>query len=69
MSRPKPGYFDGMARPTLLARAILSMAVSGGLPDSYWESDSRVLLACRVLGIQPGVEARKVGEEQNDGDA
>lgn len=41
-----------------LAQAVLSMAMSGGMPDSYWETDSRIQLACRTLGLTTA-EARR----------
>jgi hypothetical protein len=34
-----------------LARAVLSLAQVGGMPDSYWYTDSRITLACSILGI------------------
>jgi hypothetical protein len=34
-----------------LARAILSLADSAGMPDAYWQSDSRVALARSVLAV------------------
>ncbi len=34
-----------------LAEALLSIASDAGMPDSYWHTDSRIGLACRVLGI------------------
>jgi hypothetical protein len=33
-----------------LATAIVKVAISGGMPDTYWSSDSRIRLARRVLG-------------------
>ena len=33
-----------------LARAICSVAQSGGMPDSFWETDSRIAIARSVLG-------------------
>lgn len=34
-----------------LARAILSLADTAGMPDTYWQTDSRVALARDVLDI------------------
>jgi hypothetical protein len=34
-----------------LAQAVLSLADSAGMPDSFWETDSRVALARQVLGV------------------
>jgi hypothetical protein len=33
-----------------LAKDVLLMAASGGMPDSYWHTDSRIKRACKVLG-------------------
>lgn len=33
-----------------LAKAILTLAAAGGMPDTFWSSDSRIQLACEVLG-------------------
>lgn len=35
-----------------LAMDVLTMAYFGGMPDTYWHTDSRILRACRVLGIE-----------------
>lgn len=43
-----------------LARAICALAVEGGMPDSYWETDSRIALAREVLGADE-VEEWKQG--------
>lgn len=32
-----------------LARAIISVAASGGMPDSFWVTDSRIDLARKAL--------------------
>lgn len=39
------------------ARDVLTMAANGGMPDTYWHTDSRIQRACKVLGIGPN-EAR-----------
>lgn len=44
------------------ARNVLSMAASGGMPDTYWHDDSRILSACEELGCTP-TEARQWAEE------
>lgn len=36
-----------------LAMDILTLAYTGGMPDSYWHTDVRIYRACRVLGIKP----------------
>lgn len=36
-----------------LARAVLQLAVLGGMPDTYWYTDSRIELARRTLGLMP----------------
>jgi hypothetical protein len=52
-----------MAKATqlLLARAVCSIAASAGMPDSYWETDSRIELARQVLGAEE-VERWERGE-------
>lgn len=41
--------------PTIdqMARDVLSLAQRGGMPASYWATDSRVARACTVLGLTP----------------
>lgn len=39
------------AERRMLAESILVMAAHGGMPGSYWLTDSRIGLACRVLDI------------------
>lgn len=41
-----------MAASTLenLAKSVLVLAVVGGMPDTFWQTDSRVRLACYALG-------------------
>lgn len=34
-----------------LAQAILSLADTAGIPDSFWQTDSRVALAREVLDV------------------
>jgi hypothetical protein len=34
-----------------LARALLSLADTAEMPDTYWQTDSRVALAREVLGV------------------
>lgn len=36
-----------------LAKDVLTTALDGDMPSSYWTTDSRILRACRVLGIDP----------------
>lgn len=36
-----------------LAQDVISMAQSGGMPDSWWLTDTRIARACKVLGITP----------------
>lgn len=40
-----------------LARCVLIMAAAGGMPDSFWLSDTRIALAADTLGLTP-IEAR-----------
>lgn len=44
------------------ARNVLSIAASGGMPDTFWQTDSRILSACKVLSLTP-TEAREWAEE------
>lgn len=48
-----------------LARDVIALAQVGGMPDSYWLSDSRVSRACAVLGITPE-EAREMELPDDD---
>jgi hypothetical protein len=34
-----------------LAQGILQLADAGGMPDTFWQSDSRVRMARDVLGV------------------
>ncbi len=36
-----------------LARGLLSLAQVGGMPESYWRTDSRIAIACEALAITP----------------
>lgn len=38
-------------REAELAKALLSLADTAGMPDSFWTTDSRVALAREVLGV------------------
>lgn len=38
-------------RSVALARGLLQLADLGGMPDTYWQTDSRVRLAREVLGV------------------
>jgi hypothetical protein len=40
-------------RERLLAESVLSIAASGGMPDTFWQTDSRIALACQVLDWTP----------------
>jgi len=65
-----PGQ-DEWGRPTVppdreqLARDIIALAQVGGMPDTYWLSDSRISRACAVLGITPE-EAREMELPDDD---
>ena len=50
-----------------LARDVLTMAASGGMPDTYWHSDTRISRACEVLGITPD-QAREMADDLNGND-
>ena len=45
---------DPTLREAELAKAVLSLADTAGIPDSYWRTDSRVMLARETLGVSPG---------------
>lgn len=36
-----------------LAKNVLSLAAQGGMPDTYWHTDSRIRRACKVLNWTP----------------
>lgn len=36
-----------------LAIDVLALAQVGGIPDTYWATDSRIARACEVLGVKP----------------
>jgi hypothetical protein len=36
-----------------LADAVCDMAAAGGMPDTFWQTDSRIALACEVLACTP----------------
>lgn len=48
--------------PRELALDVLTMAVVGGMPDTYWLTDSRVARACDVLEV-PIQIGRQIAEE------
>ena len=56
---------DGGSRETDLAYSVLILAELGGMPDSFWQTDARIALACSVLGITP-TQARTWTEEHNE---
>lgn len=33
------------------AKSILSLAKSASIPDSYWDTDRRIVMACDILGL------------------
>lgn len=47
-----------------LAEALLSLAATAGVPDSFWWSDSRIVLAVKTLKLTSEEAQRKFqGEE------
>lgn len=40
-----------MSTETMLARGLLQIADAAGMPDTVWQSDSRVRVARMVLGV------------------
>ena len=47
------GLIDWRATSNVLAHDVLSMAASGEMPDTFWQTDQRVLRACEALDISP----------------
>lgn len=41
-----------------LAKSVLQIAAAGGMPDTFWATDSRIRLACQTLGWETD-EARE----------
>jgi hypothetical protein len=66
-----PDGTDQWGRPTVpvdreqLARDVIALAQVGGMPDTYWLTDSRISRACAVLGITPE-EAREMELPDDD---
>lgn len=53
---PEPGDLsrrDRLPSRRELAADALALAQMGGMPDSFWLTDSRIARACQVLGIGP----------------
>lgn len=44
-----------------IAKDVLSLAATAGMPDTYWATDHRIDRACTVLGWTPN-EAREWAE-------
>lgn len=36
-----------------LAKDVLEIAMAGGMPESFWFTDSRIKRACKVLDYSP----------------
>lgn len=51
MTTPNDAEAARTATEVALAKAVLAIADSGGMPDTYWQADSRVALARQVLGV------------------
>lgn len=49
-----------------MAEDVLVRAALGGMPDTYWSTDSRIKRACSTLGWTPD-KARKWAQNQVDG--
>lgn len=45
-----------------LAADVLTMAYDGGMPSTYWLTDSRILRACEVLDLDP-INAQAYAED------
>ena len=44
---------DPTPREVELAKAVLNLADTAGMPDAYWRTDRRVALARETLGVSP----------------
>ena len=42
----------------VVAADVLALAQVGGMPSTYWATDSRIARACSVLGLTPTQAAR-----------
>lgn len=61
-----------MITPQQLALDVLHLAMIGGMPSSYWHTDSRIARACEVLGVDVDFAEQYAEEtyhpEENDDD-
>lgn len=48
-----------------LAKCVFVIAANGGMPDTFWQTDSRIKLACETIGWTPE-QARLWAEAQED---
>lgn len=60
-----PTAENASAREEALARSVLVIAQLGGMPDTYWPTDTRIALACSTLGLSP-TAARRWAEAHPD---
>lgn len=51
----------------VVAADVLAMAQAGGMPDTYWVTDSRIARACAVLELAPADAAQIDWAEVLDG--
>lgn len=57
----KLGSGETVTTKQQLAEDILTLAADGGMPDSYWSTDQRMLRACEVLKITPKEAQKRYG--------
>lgn len=53
-------------RELQLAIDVLTLAADGGMPDTFWHTDSRVQRACAALRWTPDEAREWVRHEQED---
>ena len=49
----------------MASQDVLSMALSGDMPSSFWKTDDRIARACRILGIDPDFAEQHAEENQD----
>lgn len=49
-----------------LAKDILTTALDGSMPSSYWETDQRIARACVVLDIDPSFAEQATEESYSE---
>lgn len=52
MATRKPGCRNTKCQTCQTARDVLTMAADGGTPDTFWQTDARILRAADYLMIE-----------------